>query len=173
MFIKTIGMAAILISATILGWYVDRLQILHLQDLEGFRRMLHMLRGEVNYAVTPLPIALKEIMSKNDTRVNCIFKELLSLIENKTGESISLLWEQAIKSQRSYVYLEEEDINQLLTFGQSLGYLDKEMQKKNIEITIDYMDKQITKLEKQHDKNGRLYRSLGALGGCLLCILLF
>lgn len=173
MFIKTIGMACILISATILGWYMDRLKILRIQDLEGLKRTLYMLRAEVNYCVTPLPVAIREIIDKNHTRVNCIFEKLLRLIENKTGESISLLWEEAIKNQASNVYLEEEDVENLLSFGQALGYLDKEMQKKNIEIILDYVENQVKKLEKQQEKNGQLYRSLGALGGCLLCILLF
>lgn len=171
--IKTIGMGCILISATILGWYMDRLKILRIQDLEGLSRLLHMLYSEVNYSITPLPTALEEIMAKNDTRINCIFKELLNLIENKTGESISVLWEQAIKSQSAYIYLEEEDIKNLSSFGQTLGYLDKEMQKKNIEMTLAYIEEQIKRLAKQQHKNGRLYRSLGVLGGCLLCILLF
>lgn len=172
MVIKTIGMGCVLISATILGWYIDRLQILRIQDLEGLRRMLHMLHAEVNYSITPLPTALKEIMNKNDTRINFILTELLNLISKKTGESISVLWEQAIKNQLPYVYLEKEDAKTLISFGQSLGYLDKEMQKKNIEITLGYVENQINKLEKQHNKNGRLYRSLGILGGCLICILL-
>ena len=173
MLIKTIGMACILISATILGWYIDRVKILRIEDLEGVKRVLQMIHGEVNYAITPLPMALQEIMDKNHTRINCILKELLKLINNKTGENISLLWEKAVKSQSPYLYLEEEDITSLLSFGQTLGYLDKEMQKKNIEITTDYIEGQIKRLEKQQDKNGRLYRSLGILGGCLLCILLF
>ena len=173
MVIKTIGMGTILISATILGWYIDRLKILRIEDLDGLRRVLHMLRSEVNYSVTPLPIALKEIMGKNNSRINRIFIKLLSLIEDKTGESISTLWEQAMADQMPFLYLEEEDEKPLLSFGQSLGYLDKEMQKKNIEITLEYVENKITKLEKQHDKNGRLYRSLGVLGGCLLCILFF
>ncbi len=173
MFIKTIGMACILISATILGWYIDRLKILRIQDLGGLERAFYMLKAEVNYSVTPLPVAIREIIAKNHTRINCIFEKLLSLIENKTGESISLLWEEAVKNQGSYVYLEDEDVENLLAFGQALGYLDKEMQKKNIEIILDYLGQQIKKLEKQQEKNGRLYRSLGALGGCLLCILLF
>lgn len=166
-------MGCILVSATLLGWYIDRLKLLRIQDLEGFRRMLHMLYSEVNYSVTPLPLALEEIIGKNESRINCIVIKLLELIEGKTGEGISVLWEQAMSSQLPFVYLEEEDTKNLLSFGQSLGCLDKEMQKKNIEITLAYVENQIVKLEKKHDKNGRLYRSLGILGGCLLCILLF
>ena len=173
MFIKTIGMACVLISGTTLGWYVDRLQILRIEDLEGLKKVLYMLMAEVNYSLTPLPTAIKEITDKNQTRINCIFNDLLRLIETKTGESIGVLWEKAIKNQATSVYLGEEDIKNLLSFGQALGYLDKEMQKKNIEITLGYIEGQINRLEKEQEKNGRLYRSLGALGGCLLCILLF
>ena len=54
-----------------------------------------------------------------------------------------------------------------------MGYLDKEMQKKNIEITLGYIEHKIEELNKKYEKNGRLYRSLGILGGCLVCILLY
>lgn len=173
MFIKTIGMACILLSGTILGWYADRVKTRRIEDLEGLKKVLYMLKAEVNYSITPLPTAIGEIIHKNQTRVNCIFQNLLSLIENKTGESIDVLWTMAVKNKASCVYLEGEDIKNLLSFGQALGYLDKEMQKKNIEITLGYIEGKIKALEKQQEKNGRLYRSLGVLGGCLLCILLF
>jgi len=173
MLIKTIGMGFILASATMLGWYIDRLKVFRIQDLEGLRRMLHMLYGEVNYAMTPLPNAMKEIISKNHTRVNVIFKELLDLIEKKSGENISTLWKKTITTHLSQTYLQEEDGKMLISFGESLGYLDKEMQKKNIEITLGYIESKIEELNKEHEKNGRLYRSLGILGGCLLCILLY
>lgn len=173
MLIKTIGMGCILISGSTLGWHIDRVKIRRIEDLRGLRKALHMLGAEVNYAVTPLPMAIEAIMSKNHGRINEIFIKLLSLIKEKTGESMFILWEKAVKAQVPYLYLEEEDIKHLLSFGQVLGYLDKEMQKKNIEITLAYIESQINKLEKQQEKNGRLYRSLGVLGGCLLCILLF
>lgn len=173
MMIKIIGVVCIIISSTLLGWYMDRLQILRIQDLEGFRRALHMLHAEVNYSITPLPIALKEIINKNNTRINCIFIDLIESINDKSGESISILWQKAIKNQYPYVYLEQEDLKILNSFGQSLGYLDKEMQKKNIEITIGYLEDQINKLDKLQEKSGKLYRNLGMLAGCLLCILLF
>lgn len=173
MLIKTIGMGCVLISATLLGWYVDKVQLLRIQDLEGLRRVLHMLHAEVNYAMTPLPSAIKEIIHKNQTRVNVILSELLNLMEEKTGENLSLLWEKAITTRLPETYLQEDDANTLISFGQSLGYLDKEMQKKNIEITLGYIENKIDLLGKQHEKNGRLYRSLGVLGGCLICILLY
>ena len=90
--IKTIGMVFVIGGATVLGWYADRLQILRIQDLEGFRRMLHMLQGEVSYAMTPLPSAIEEIIKRNHTRINVILKELLRLIEEKTGENLAALW---------------------------------------------------------------------------------
>lgn len=173
MFIKTIGMGFILASATILGWYIDQLKLLRIQDLEGLRRMLHMLRGEVSYAMTPLPNAIKEIIKKNHTRVNKIFEALLDLIDAKTGQNISYLWEKAVTGQLSHTYLQKDDEEILISFGESLGYLDKEMQKKNIEITLGYIENKIEELNKEYAKNGRLYRSLGILGGCLLCILLY
>lgn len=173
MLIKSIGMAFVLIGATTLGWCIDRVQLYRIEDLEGVRSILYMLHSEVNYSITPLPTALREIIDKSNSRVNCIFTRLLSLIGEKTSESITVLWEKAVKSQLPKTYLEEEDEKNLLSFGQTLGYLDKEMQKKNIEITIEHIEKQIARLEKKHDKSGHLYRSLGILGGCLLCILLF
>ncbi len=173
MFIKTIGMGCIIVSSAILGLYIDKVKKYRIDDLEDLKKILYMLHGEVAYSITPLPLALKEIIRKSQARIDCIFKELLRLIDNKTGEGISVLWNQAITSQKPNIYLEEEDIKNLASFGQTLGYLDKEMQKKNIEITLGYIEGQIKRLEKQQEKNGRLYRSLGILGGCLLCILLF
>ncbi|NLI89561.1 MAG: hypothetical protein GX366_04055 [Epulopiscium sp.] len=109
MLIKSIGMACILIGATTLGWCIDRIQLYRIEDLEGIRSILYMLHSEVNYSITPLPTALREIIDKSNSRVNCIFTRLLSLIEDKTSESITVLWEKAVKSELPKTYLEEED----------------------------------------------------------------
>lgn len=173
MLIKVIGMGLVLVSATTLGWYIDRLQILRIQDLEGLRRMMHMLGGEVSYAMTPLPSAIEEIITKNSTRTNVIFKGLLKEIEKKTGEGLASLWERAIVENAKHTYLNQDDLKLILPLGQTLGYQDKEMQEKNIEITIGYIENTIKNLNKKIEKEGRLYKGLGILGGCLICILLY
>lgn len=171
--IKLAGITCVIVSTTILGWYLDKVQILRIEDLKGLCKILHMLYSEVDYSITPLPLALKEIINKNDTRVKVIFENLLQNIEQQTGEGLSVMWERAVIDQYSYTYLEQEDIKILISFGKTLGYLDKEMQKKNISITLKYIENQIIKLEKEQEKTGKIYKNLGMLGGCLLCILLF
>lgn len=162
----------IIVSGAVLGWYVDRLELYRIEDLEGTRRILYMIYAEVDYCANALPSAIREIVDKNDTRINFIFEYLLVILADNSGDTIAQLWSKAIDCKKDYTYLNKEDITILKTFGKSLGYLDKEMQKKNIQLTLGYIEEQIKILTQKYEKNGSLYRSLGILTGCLIWILL-
>jgi len=64
------------------------------------------------------------------------------------------------------------DIEQFMSLGSSLGYLDGEMQLNGIEMVISYIDMVTEELKVSSDKNKKMYRSLGVLGGILIVIVL-
>ena len=59
-----------------------------------------------------------------------------------------------------------------ISFGKTLGYLDKNMQINSIRMQVDYIDSQIDKLEGSWEKSRKMYLSIATLGGGLVVILL-
>ncbi|NLK20919.1 MAG: hypothetical protein GX308_02270 [Epulopiscium sp.] len=173
MIIKLIGSICLVSGTAFIGFFLDRLEVYRMMDLQAIKKALIFLRGEIDYMITPLPLAMEQVSSLIDPRIGEIFAHTGESMKNKIGCSAKKLWEDAIEFNINNTYLTKSDKNILLSLGDALGYLDKEMQKNNIELILLYLGDEMKKLEIHHQKNGRLYKSLGILGGLLIAILLY
>ena len=60
----------------------------------------------------------------------------------------------------------------VLSFGKTLGYLDKAQQEGSIRLFLRYLAEALEQGKKRMEKNGRLYYGVGALSGLLLIVTL-
>ncbi|NLK97526.1 stage III sporulation protein AB [Defluviitalea saccharophila] len=173
MFIKLIGAICTVIGTTFIGLLLDKLDVYRMNDLKTLQKAFVFLKGEIDYMITPLPLAMEQVGSRIGSNIGNIFTYAGELMGKKTGYNASELWENAVERYIDDTYLSKVDKSILLSFGNALGYLDKEMQKNNINLCILYLEDEMKKLDLHHQKNGRLYRSLGILSGLLIVILLY
>ena len=66
----------------------------------------------------------------------------------------------------------EKFLEILMSMGETIGYLDKEMQEKTIGFAIEQIEDVIFQMKDQVIKNCRMYRSLGLSFGLLVVIIL-
>jgi stage III sporulation protein AB len=78
-----------------------------------------------------------------------------------------------MENNKDRTFLAPEDRTVLEDFGKTLGYLDKQMQKNAIEYAVTYIDEKAAALQKQSDKNKRMYQSLGVIGGLFITVVLW
>ena len=69
--------------------------------------------------------------------------------------------------------LTKEDKEEFARFGESLGYLDVEMQKNAMKLYLKELEQKIEYLQKEIPQKRKLYQSLGVMGGIFLLILLW
>ena len=87
----------------------------------------------------------------------------------ESGETdANSLWEKELEK----VSLSSEDKKILKAFSEELGKTTTELQKKNFSVTITSLGAQLTDAERKYEKEGVVYRKLGACAGLLLCIFL-
>ena len=79
-------------------------------------------------------------------------------------------WEKAV--QTSDTYLTDEDIHILLMLSKMLGQTDVEGQISQIEITENFLEKQIAEAQQEKNKNEKLYCKLGTTIGLAIVIIL-
>ena len=89
------------------------------------------------------------------------------MINQSAGEA----WEESIDLSNNY--LNKEDKQALKTLSKLLGVTDLEGQISQIEITQEFLDKQIEEAEFQRNKNEKLYKKLGITIGLSIVIMLF
>jgi len=173
MFPSVVGAVVILVSCTALGFYFAALEKFRVQDLQEFKKALMILSSEIEHMRTPLPLACTNIAKRTKDMVSDLFGQFADLLSHETVETAYQLWIQALESQKKRSYLATEDWDAIESFGKTLGYLDKQMQQSAITCTMEYVDEKTTGLQTQSDKNSRMYRSLGVIGGLLLVVVLW
>ena len=173
MFATMIGAITLVASCAALGFYLAAQEGFRVHDLQEFKKALMILNSEIEHLRAPLPIACANIARRVKEPVTTLFANFSQLLAENEGETAYQLWVQAMEGQKSRTHLAAEDWDVLEGFGKTLGYLDKQMQQSAIAYTVDYIDEKTISLHTQSDKNKRMYRSLGVIGGLLLVVLLW
>lgn len=170
MLIQAGGAILILGSSIMWGVYMAAKNYFRLKDLREMKRAFAILISEIDYGQSPLSEAALNIAAKCAEPVQSIFKEFGTGLLGKV--EVFTLWSSSIDKAKEKSYFTSEDLEIFKSFGKTLGYLDREMQIRNIEMQLDYINEKILDLEKIKDKSRKMYLSLGALGGLMTIILL-
>ena len=167
------GAVALLAGCVSLGFYLAAQEGFRVHDLQEFKKALMILSSEIEHMRSPLAIASANIAKRVKEPISSLFAQFASLLTKNEGETAYQLWVQAAESNKHRSYLSKEDWDAIESFGKTLGYLDKQMQQSAITCTIEYINEKTASLQTQSDKNKRMFRSLGVIGGLLLVVLLW
>lgn len=173
MLLRLAGAVAVLLASAALGFYCGVRETFRVRDLMEFKKALVILASEIEYMRAPLPAACANIAGRVVGPISVIWSHFSDLLTKNKGETAYQLWVQAIDSQKEDTYFAPEDIEILDGFGKTLGYLDKKMQLNAINYAADYIDEKAAVLKASENKNKRMYRSLGIIGGFLLAVILW
>ena len=117
--------------------------------------------------------ACANIAKRTGLGISPIFANFSKLLANAEVGTAYQLWLEAMEAGRGGTFLADEDRTVLEDFGKTLGYLDKQMQKNSIDYAVAYIDEKAATLAAAADKNKRMYRSLGIIGGLLVTVVLW
>ncbi|NMA83822.1 MAG: hypothetical protein GX962_08165 [Epulopiscium sp.] len=170
--LKIIGSLLIIATSTLIGMYFVKRQSYYIEDLHALNKGLTILEREIHYAKSPLPAALEQIGMRLETSVSLFFTETAKELNKRTGKGIFAIWKEVIEKNLPYTYLTQEEQKLLFSFGKTLGYLDRDMQIKNIALIQAYLEEQIQQATMYKNQQARLYQRLGILGGLLIVIVL-
>lgn len=173
MFLKLAGAAVVAAGAAALGLYYAGLDGYRTEELLEFKKAFTILTSEIEYVSTPLPEAMSHIASRTAGTASAFFSDCATRLHAGEGETAYRMWVSAADAHKKTGGLAAEDWEVITSFGKTLGYLDKTMQLNAIRCTQDYIDDKITYLQENGEKNKRMYRSLGFLGGLLLAVVLW
>ena len=169
--LQIIGAALVVVSSSALGMYYSGLDAFRMQDLLAFRQALTIFASEIEFVVSPLPEAMQNVAKRIPQPVSRLFADFAARLTDVGGETAYRLWVESIAAHKPVSYLDAEDWDAIESFGKTLGYLDKPMQINTIRHTQSYIDGKTETLRVSGDKNKRMYRSLGVVGGILLVVI--
>jgi stage III sporulation protein AB len=170
--IKLAGVILIIFAGANFGFRRAAREQTKLEQGIALKRMLYLLQGEIRYGFTPLPEAIRTIAQKTAEDIRPFLLQAAQQLETHSQTSFSNVWETAILEQLKPKMIETAFLEPVVTMGETIGYLDKEMQEKTIGFAIEQMEEEIFKRKDQVIRNCKMYRSLGLSFGALIVIVL-
>ena len=173
MFLRLVGALAVMAGCVGLGLYYAAKESFRAGELMEFKKALLILSSEIEYMRSPLAVACANIAKRTGTVTSELFAYFSELLTSGEGETAYQFWVKAVDSAREKSFLSAEDWDIIESFGKTLGYLDKNLQQSAIDYAVSYIDEKANSLQVQNEKNKRMYRSLGAIAGLLITVVLW
>ena len=165
--IKGFMLLFVFIGSSFIGRCIAKKYSYRLEELEEMKNILNVFKSKIRFTYEPIPEIFGEIVSHAKQNIGQIFEEARNNMQNlSAGEA----WEKAV--QTSETNLTKEDLHVLLMLSKMLGQTDVEGQISQIEITENFLEKQIKEAQQEKNRNEKLYRKLGTTIGLAIVIIL-
>ena len=169
--LKLIGSILIIGASLLYGFRIRRELQEHLDQLVAMKEMFLMLRGEISYARTPLKEAFLQIASQNKEPF-CGFLTKAAKEMNANEESMGNFWSRLVEQESGRFLFYEPERGLLQRAGENFGYLDSQMQFKNLELYMEQAEVLIQNAQAQLKDRQKLSSVLSLMCGLFLVILL-
>ncbi len=169
---KIIGCILVIASSTSMGFFFSNEMKCRIDDLREMKKLIGLLRGDIRYANTPLPEAISSITRRHSGRFDTFFKHVSDRLHELSGHTFSEIWKSATERELVNTSMTKKDKLHLIQFGESLGYLDKDMQMNTLDAFISQLEEEISDLTKTVKEKSYLYNTLGIMAGIFITIIM-
>ena len=166
-FIKWTLYILIVITSTEIGTLISQRYKKRVEELNSFKSAFNILKTKIRFTYAPLKEIFEDIERVTDSKTKMIFKNAR---ENMDIDGTTKAWEMAIKN--SETNLTKEDKVTICGLGKLLGKTDINGQISEIDLNLEFLEKQIIKAEAEREKNAKLYKTLGTITGLGIVIIL-
>ena len=170
--LKIIGSFLIIICAGGFGFAFSNDYKTRLNELNDIKKIMIMLKGEIRFAKIPLGEAFSNISKRIDDKYYIFLENISDRLKKLNGESFYKIWEEEIDLNLTKLKLNSQDIINLKHFGENMGYLDNEMQIHSIDLYIEELEYEISKMTEQMATNTKVFKCLGIMAGMFVVIML-
>ncbi len=170
--LKMIGCILIILSGIGIGrYYCEKLRTQNRQ-LKQIKKMILLLKGEINYHRTYLSRALSEISGKLPGAFQDFLQYVSAEADANDKKTFAQIWEEGIKKHLSQTELSESQQMKLAELGSIIGYLDMDMQNAGFELFLEQLDLEIKESGEKLKTTGKVYQYLGLTGGVVTVLII-
>ena len=140
--------------------------------LEMLLRMGIFLKGEIRCGNMSLPDAFYGVAGRMDGKYREFLISAADRMKSGTGETLSQICRECAESALKKSCLTHGEKDAFFSFGEYLGYMDLEMQMRQLSLYENNLEAEILKRKAEVSGKKKLYQGIGILGGLLLAVLL-
>lgn len=171
--LRIYGLILIVVSGAGLGFAKSRELSAGLKAKEMLLRMVILLKGEIRCRNAPLSDAMAGAAAKLPGVYGTFLRKTAQETEERRGQNFGMIFRKNAELYLKELRLRKEEQEQLFSLGDHLGYLDFEMQMRQLELYEREVEESIRTLKSQLPERKKVCTSLGILFGILLAVLVF
>lgn len=172
MYLKFIGVLLVFISSCLIGRLQANRFAKRYSQILDFQGIVQHFETEICYTSTPIMEIFQTLIPIVSAPFDKILSNVLSRITDYGYEPLSVIWQDELNKHMSFLYLEQEDLDILLYFGNILGTTDTENQKKYFALVKDRLHTQLTLALEDKIRYIKLYSQLGVIVGLFITIII-
>ncbi|MGF7143444.1 stage III sporulation protein AB [Anaerotaenia torta] len=169
---KGIGCVMVILSSAGIGFYFSSEMKSRIEDLKELKKLIGLLKGDIRYGNTPLPEAISAIAGRYRGSFRSFFCRTSARLMELSGQTFTEIWKNAVEQELVKTSLSKKDRLALISFGENLGYLDKDMQMNTFELYLSQLEEEIGELTRTVKERSYLYNSLGIMAGVFISIVM-
>ena len=171
---KVLGVVMMIGASVGVSMYYTKKIKKRAEAIKMMRKNMLLLKGEIRYSQSTLNEAFLHIAEKNTGCYQKFFAHISYEMEQFRGETFYEIWKRQLEKDLAEEKsgLQKEDIKQLMILGETLGFLDKEMQLNTLDLYLETVEGEIQHLFEDMPEKIRLYQVFGITGGIFLSILM-
>ena len=164
--IKIAGRVLVFFACVMLGLEKGRELSMHVKELEEFKRVFLMIRGELQYTRSTLSDVFLSVSPKVDGIYQTWLLELSRDLQMREHGNLEEVWKKSLQPIFRKCHLLKEEQMDLIQVGKSLSYPD------TLELYLTRLDQSIERQKEEEKSKKKLYQSMGILGGIFLVMVL-
>lgn len=168
---KVFGAIFLITATSWIGFDISRQLSLRTNELRMMIYSLQMIEAEMTYSHHTLKQIFMNVKDKTEGPIASFYERLAKHL-TKPVTHFHKLWNEELRILKQHSTLKDSEINILQQFGKNIGNHTIEQQKKQIKLTIYYLQKQLDEAIEQKNKYDRTVKSLGFLFGLLIVLIL-
>ena len=169
--LKIIGIGLVICGSTATGLAISRDMEKRILELNELQKMLKMLAGEIGYANATLAESFHHVAKRIKKPFSCFLENMALHMEAFLGHPMQEIFQRHVEEDLSHTALLAEDLEQLVRFGEQLGYLDVKMQLNAIAMYERQLCDTCTQAREVFKSKSKVCRYLGVMGGLFLAVL--
>lgn len=171
--LKAAGLIMIIAAGIGLGFGKSCELAGHLASLQMLRKLVVLLEGEIRCTGASLPDAFLAAGNKLPAPYRDFMAAVAGEAKRNRGKPFGELFRACGETYLDGLGLPKNQREIFFSLGEHLGYLDLEMQTRQLRACEEELERLIGELREELPGKKKMYQSLGILGGILLAVLVW
>lgn len=170
---KFIGALIIFLAGVLIGLHQAARYANRPKHIRQWIQGLQRLETEINYSFTPLAQALERTSKSSAAPTASIWLSASHKLAQNDSKTTFECWSEAIEEGWDSTALKPTEKDILLQLGSTLGISDRSDQMKHIQLAMNQLQSEESIAKDEQQRYEKMWKTLGALGGALIVILMY